>query len=178
MFYFQTHSDGKLFTVTQYNYLTVIVLCEKVTVNANNIQKIMAVHIRLIRNNIKSSKSFGKYFAKSVSQGEVTLSEIAEEACRNSGFTEGAVIGVVTELQDLLKEKLANGQTVVLPGIGRFSLRVESKGVDDPKDFNIRRHITRVVCRFLPAGRRVEGRHILYDFCDGVKAVWHMGCKP
>ena len=105
----------------------------------------MAVHIKLIKNNIKSSSSYGKYFAKTVSQGEVTLDEIAAEACRNSGFSEGAVVGVVTELQ---------------------------------KAFNIRRHITRVVCGFLPAGRRIQGRHILYDFCEGVKAVWQTGFKP
>ena len=49
----------------------------------------MAVHIKLIKNNIKSSSSYGKYFAKTVSQGEVTLDEIAAEACRNSGFSEG-----------------------------------------------------------------------------------------
>ena len=138
----------------------------------------MSVHIRLIKNNIKRSSSYGKYFAKTVSQGEVTLGEIAEEACRNSSFSEGDVIGVVTELQDLLKEKLANGQTVVLPGVGRFSLRVESVGVDDPKAFNIRRHITRIVCGFLPAGRRTHDRRILYDFCEGVKAVWQRGFKP
>ena len=95
----------------------------------------MAVHIRLIRNNIKSSSSYGKYFAKAVSQGEITLDEIGEEICRNSGFSEGTVLGVVTELQDTMKEKLREGQTVVLPGIGRFSLRVESIGVDDPKTF-------------------------------------------
>ncbi len=138
----------------------------------------MAVHIRLIRNNIKRSSSYGKFFAKAVSQGEGSLEDIAAEACRNSGFSEGAVIGVVTELQELLKEKLSEGQTVILPGIGRFSLRVESIGVDNPKDFNIRHHITRIVCGFLPAGRRIQGRHILYDFCDGVKAVWQKGFKP
>ena len=138
----------------------------------------MAVHIKLIRNNIKSNSSYGKYFAKAVSQGEVSLKEIAAEACRNSGFSEGSVIGVTTELQDLLKQKLSEGQTVVLDGIGRFSLRVESIGVENPKDFNIRRHITRIVCGFLPAGRRIQGRHILYDFCDGVKAVWQKGFKP
>ena len=137
----------------------------------------MAVHIKLIKNNIKSSSSYGKYFAKAVSQGEVTLKEIAEEACRNSGVSEGSVVGVVTELQNILKEKLRDGHTVVLPGIGRFSLRVESIGVDDPKDFNIRRHITRFVCGFLPAGRRIKDRHILYDLCDGVKAVWQKGAK-
>ena len=138
----------------------------------------MAVHIKLIKNNIKSSSSYGKYFAKSVSQGEVTLDEIAAEACRNSGFSEGSVIGVATEIQDIMKEKLRNGQTVVLPGIGRFSLRVESIGVDDPKNFNIGRHITRIVCGVLPSGRRIQGRHILYDLCDGVKAVWQKGFKP
>ena len=138
----------------------------------------MAVHIKLIKNNIKSSSSYGKYFAKTVSQGEITLREIMKEACRNSHLSEGTVIGVVTELEDLLKEKLGEGQTVVLPGIGRFSLRVESIGVDDPKAFNIRQHITRIVCGFLPAGRRIQGRHILYDFCDGVKAVWQKGFKP
>ena len=137
----------------------------------------MAVHIKLIKNNIKSSSSYGKYFAKTVSQGEVTLEEIAAEAYRNSHLSEGAVIGVVTELQEILKEKLSDGQTVILPGIGRFSLRVESVGVENPKDFNIRHHITRIVCGFLPAGRRIQGRHILYDFCEGVKAVWQKGFK-
>lgn len=141
-------------------------------------KKIMALHIKLIRNNIKSSNSYGKYFAKSVSQGEITLDEICEEISRNSSFSEGTVLGVVTELQDTMKEKLRDGQTVVLPGIGRFSLRVESIGVDDPKSFNIRRHITRIVCGFLPAGRRIQGRHILYDLCEGVKTIWHKGCKP
>ena len=138
----------------------------------------MSVHIRLVKNNIKSSSSYGKYFAKTVSQGEVTLNEIAAEACRNSGFGEGAVVGVVTELQDILKHRLSDGQTVVLPGIGRFSLRVESIGVDSPKAFNIRHHITRIVCGFLPAGRRTQSHHIVYDFCEGVKAVWQKGFKP
>ena len=138
----------------------------------------MAVHIKLIKNNTKSSSSYGKYFAKTVSQGEITLREIMKEACRNSHLSEGTVIGVVTELEDLLKEKLGEGQTVVLPGIGRFSLRVESIGVDDPKEFNIRRHITRIICGFLPAGRRITGGHILYNFCEGVKTVWQKGFKP
>ncbi len=138
----------------------------------------MSVHIKLIKNNIKSSSSYGKYFAKTISQGEVTLHEIMKEACRNSHLSEGTVNAVVTELEDLLKEKLGNGQTVVLPGIGRFSLRVESIGVDEPKQFSIKRHITRIICGFLPAGRRIAGGHILYNFCEGVKAQWQKGFKP
>ena len=144
----------------------------------------MAVHIRLIRNNIKSSSSYGKYFAKAVSQGEVTMNELAEEAAINSGISRGAFIRGVTELQDMMKHRLANGQTVVIEGIGRFSLRVESIGVEEPKQFNIGRHIKRIVCGFLPAGSRInigkgtKNGHILYDFCEGVKAVWQTGFKP
>ena len=132
----------------------------------------MAVHIKLIKNNIKSSSSYGKYFAKAVSQGEVTLEDIAAEACRNSGFSEGSVVGVVTELQDILKQRLREGQTVVLPGIGRFSLRVESDGVDNPNDFNIGKHIRRVICRFLPAGHRNTDGTISYSFSNDVNVEW------
>jgi len=100
------------------------------------------------------------------------MSEIASEACRNSGISKGTMVALVTDLQDILRRKLEDGQTVVLPGIGRFSLRVESEGVDDPKRFDLRRHIKRIFCRFLPAGRRVEGRHISYDMGADVEAVW------
>ena len=144
----------------------------------------MAVHIKLIKNNIKSSKSYSQYFAKAVSQGDVTMKELAEEAATNCGITKGAFVRGVTELQDMMKHRLADGQTVVIEGIGRFSLRVESIGVDNPKEFNLGRHITRFVCGFLPASHRmstggsVKNGRILYDFCEGVKAVWQKGFKP
>ena len=99
----------------------------------------MAVHIKLIRNNIKSSSSYGKYFAKTVSQGEVTLKDMVSDALMARGYDKAAVTVVVADLENALKVKLADGYTVVIPGIGRFSLRVESKGVDEPKQFNLRR---------------------------------------
>ena len=144
----------------------------------------MSVHIRLVKNNIKNNNSYGKYFAKAVSQGEVTMKELAEEAAINSGISRAAFIRGVTELQDMMKHRLADGQTIVIEGIGRFSLRVESIGVDDPKQFNISRHITRFICKFLPASHRInigngtKNGHIIYDFCEGVKAVWQVGFKP
>ncbi|MCR4808396.1 MAG: hypothetical protein K5896_00880 [Prevotella sp.] len=138
----------------------------------------MAIHIRLIKNNIKSSSSFGKYFAKTVSQGDVTLDDMMREALLARGYSESAVVAVVTDLKEALKMKLADGYTVILPDIGRFSLRVESEGVDEPRQFNLRQHIRRIVCGFLPAGRRAADRNILYNFGDGVSAVWEKGFKP
>ena len=116
----------------------------------------MAIHIKLIKNNIKSSSSYGKYFAKTVSQGEVTLKSMVREALLARGYDEGAVMAVVMDLEHALKVKLSEGYTVVLPEIGRFSLRVESEGVDEPKKFSLRRHIKRIICGFLPAGHQIR----------------------
>jgi hypothetical protein len=138
----------------------------------------MAVHIKLIKNNIKSSSSYGKYFAKTVSQGDITLRDMLSEALLARGYDRSAVVTVVTDLEHALKTKLSDGYTVVLPGIGRFSLRVESEGVSEPKQFSLRRHIKRIVCGFLPAGRRTLDHNIVYNFCEGVGAVWQNGCKP
>ena len=138
----------------------------------------MAIHIKLIRNNIKRSSSYGKYFAKTVSQGEVTLKSMVREALLARGYDEGAVVAVVMDLEHALKVKLSEGYTVVIPEIGRFSLRVESEGVDEPKKFSLRRHIKRIVCGFLPAGHRLGGRRIVNKICDGVEAVWQRGFKP
>lgn len=138
----------------------------------------MEVHIRLVRNSIKSSRSYGKYFAKTVSQGEVTLKDLAAEACRNCSASTGDVILVLTELEDMLKQRLAEGQTVRIEGIGSFSLRVKSIGVDDPKTFNLGRHIKRIVCRFLLASHRRHDHRISYNFSEGVKTVWQIGAKP
>ena len=138
----------------------------------------MAVHIKLIKNNIKSSSSYGKYFAKTVSQGDVTLKSMVRETLMARGYDSSAVTAVVADLEHALKVKLADGYTVVIPEIGRFSLRVESKGVDDPKKFSLRRHITRFVCGFLPAGHRDHSHNIVYNFCDNIEAVWQRGFKP
>ena len=132
----------------------------------------MSVQIKLIKNNIKRSSSYGKYFAKTVSTGDITLRQLAEEACRNSSLTKGDVIAVVTELEEMMKHRLADGKTIVIDGIGRFSLRAESIGVDDPKKFNIRRHMKRIICRFLPAGHRTSDGKISYNFSEDVVVRW------
>lgn len=131
----------------------------------------MSIHIKLIRNNIKRSSSYGKYFAKAVSQGDVTLLQLAEEASRNTTLKKSDVLAVLTELEEMMRLQLAEGKTVVLDGIGRFSLRVESEGVDDPKHFNVKKHLRRIVPGFLPAGHRKADGTITYGFSEDVKVM-------
>ena len=65
----------------------------------------MAVHIKLIKNNIKSSSSYGKYFAKTVSQGEVTLDEIAAV---NSSTVEPSYVMLSLDIPDTKVTKFSH----------------------------------------------------------------------
>lgn len=131
----------------------------------------MALNIRLQRKEIKSSPDYGKYFGRVITTGEVTIEQFADEIERNCTAKKSDVMAVLTELQETIKRHLQDGQIVVLPEIGRLKLSVETIGVDKPKDFNLAKHLKRVVCRFLPAGTRGHKRNgsITYRLCEGVK---------
>lgn len=139
----------------------------------------MAVKIRLVRNNIAGSPVNGKYLAKTVSQGEVGLFELAQEL-RREGLSRGTVEGVIIDLERAIQRNLRDGKTVVLPRLGRFSLRVESDCVEEPTEFDIARHIRRVVCRFLSTGTRGHQRNgnITQTLAEGAAVEWQKGCKP
>lgn len=131
----------------------------------------MAINIRLQKNEIKRNTGYGKYFGRVVHTGEVTIDQFADEIQRNCSATKSDVKLVLTELQATIKRHLQDGQVVILPEIGRLKLSVETIGVDKPKDFNLKKHLKRVVCKFLPAGQRGGKRNgnIRYNLCDGTK---------
>ncbi|MBO7051136.1 MAG: DNA-binding protein [Prevotella sp.] len=133
----------------------------------------MALNIRLLKNNIKSNPNYGKYFGRVIHYGEVTIDDFAEEIQHNCSATKSDVQLVITELQATIKRHLQEGHIVVLPEIGRLKLSVETVGVDKPKDFNLAKHLKRVVCRFLPAGTRGHQRNgsITYNLCEGTKVT-------
>lgn len=131
----------------------------------------MALNIRLLRNDIKSNPSYGKYFGRVIHYGEVTIDQFAQEIEKNCSMKRSDVVAVLTELQETIKRHLQDGQVVVLPEIGRLKLSVETIGVDKPEDFSLAKHLKRVVCRFIPAGTRGHRRNgkLSYNLCDGVK---------
>ncbi len=131
----------------------------------------MALTIRLRRNEIKSNPNYGKYFGHVMNMGEVTIDQFAKEIEDNCSMKRSDVVAVLTELQATMKRHLQDGQVVVLPEIGRLKLGVETIGVDDPKDFNLKKHLKRVVCKFKAAASRGGKRNgqLKYNLCEGVK---------
>ena len=84
-----------------------------------NIQKIMAVFIKLRQSRFKEENGGGKWFAQTVSRGEVHTDDIAKAIEENSTFKRGEVKGLIDELVETMTHELQMGKTVVLDGFGR-----------------------------------------------------------
>ena len=134
----------------------------------------MSIRIKLRKNEIKSNRNYGQYFAETVSMGTVGVEQMAEEISQNCTLKSSDVQGALIALQEVMASHLQNGEKVVLPGIGSFSLAAESSGVEDPDRFNQKRHILGIKCRFRPSGKRQRGKNgpITHDLVGGAKVDW------
>ena len=108
------------------------------------------------------SNSYGKYYAKPVSQGTVDLDELASHISdHGSVYTRDVVVGVMTKMVDCINELLAQGYKVKLGELGTFynSIRNDGKkAVSDPSKFDVAQ-IAGVNLRFLPfSGKKLGGK--------------------
>ena len=139
----------------------------------------MAIFIRLRRDKMGRDEANHKYYAHIVQTGDVDTEMLAERIQRNTTFTRGEVRGIIDSLVDEMKRQMSDGHTVVLNGLGRFHLSVESEGAESPELFDIQRDIKRVVCKYRPAGSRVMGRgsRIVQLFGKDIDVLWYPGCE-
>ena len=102
----------------------------------------MAIYIKLRQSKFKDEQRGGKWFAQTVSQGEVHTKEIARIIEENSTFKRGEVKGMIDEIVETMTRLMQQGQTVVLDGFGRFKLTAVSTGADSPENFDLKKNIT------------------------------------
>ena len=137
----------------------------------------MAVMYRLMKNEIKSSKNYGKYYAHTIRCGEVKQQQIEERIQANCSAKASDVRLVLRELFDTIRDYLQDGYVVNLEEMGKFSLSVKSTCVKQPSDFMPSKHIKGFKCNYTPQGRRYkagEGRpvgHIKRHLLDGCQAI-------
>lgn len=140
----------------------------------------MSLFVRLKKYKNKTKSSYGKLYTETVYTGEVHTREIAKAVSENTTFRQGEVKGLIDEIVAEMKRQLQDSQIVVLDGLGRFRLVVESEGVEKEEDFNIKTDIKRIQCKFLPAGTRdaeqtgnKQNGRIKRNFSDGAKVkLW------
>ena len=121
----------------------------------------MALKYVLRKNNIKSNKAYGKWYAHTVRDAdELTMSEIEQKIQDSCTLTRA----------DVRAEGLQDGKVVNLDEMGKLHLSIRSKSVDNPDEFDLNKHITGVVCKYTPQGHRIGmGDHrIKRDFTTGL----------
>ena len=106
--------------------------------------------------------TFGKYKAVAVHQQTVGTKEIAEECVEEMiPLNEGVYKTALSQLAKVIKGHLRNGDKVSLEGIGLLKLEIESDKVDNPSDFNPKRHIRGARLHVIPES--IDGVQDLYD---------------
>lgn len=119
----------------------------------------MALQFKLRKNNIKSNTSYGKWYAQTLRNTELDLTEISNRVQANSGVSRANVVAVITALQSEISQGLKNGHVINLGELGKFYLSIRSECVDNPDDFSVRKHVKGVVCKYIPESHRRQ--------CDG-----------
>lgn len=115
---------------------------------------------RIIKNQIKTSPAYGKYYGKLLHE-ILTYEEFIEHlAAHNTSFTEGTFQAVLTDTMNCLRELLLLGKAVRLGDMGIFSLGAITEGTETAKDID-KEHKT--------------GFHVAN--IKGLRVNWYLGKK-
>ncbi len=119
----------------------------------------MAINYVLQKCNNEKSDNYGQYVARVRTLGTTTTEDVAEKIQKNASVKRSDVKAVLDELADVLTEKLADGFTVKLDGLGTFSPRIRAKyqAVTDEKPYDVEENVKNVGVLFRPERKKTNG---------------------
>ena len=105
-----------------------------------------------------ASTAYGKYFPQTYSPKEaLNLKGLIQlVAMDQSVFSEDIARGVIDRLGAVMVELLSSGQSVKWDGLGTFRPTVESKGKEDPNDYDVNTDVVGIHIRFIPQNDKGE----------------------
>ena len=110
----------------------------------------MAIMYRKYQNKNDESKTFGKWYARSVTVGTMTTEQLAEKIEQNCSMKHSDVLAVLKELAVNVKEALGDSKRVVISGLGVFKPVLRTKPAATSTEFNTRENVKSVNISFLP----------------------------
>ncbi|MDO4195701.1 MAG: HU family DNA-binding protein [Prevotellaceae bacterium] len=99
------------------------------------------ISYKLIKNNNASSANYGRYYARAVMTDEFNLEAIAERIQRNCSMKKSDVLGVLTEMVEVMRDELQASHTVRIDGLGTFKVGIKSRYAKTDSEFNAAQHI-------------------------------------
>ena len=103
---------------------------------------------------LEKKRTDNRYYARSRKTGRVGFTQFAEEISRNCTAKPSDVILVLTELCEVMRHHLLNGEEITIPDLGSFHIGIQSDSVENPRDFSPHRHIHALHIKFRPTSHR------------------------
>jgi len=111
-------------------------------------------HLKQINRTFKDGRkdsANGKWFARTVTVGTVETNDLAEIIQRNCSLKKSDVQAVLTELVEVMTDKLQDSYAVKINGLGTFKIAVKSDGALEASDFSVSNNITGARINFRPS---------------------------
>lgn len=115
------------------------------------------------------SNGNNKFYGRVVHPSMLNLEKVAERIEKSCSMTHGDVLGVLTELVQVMNNHITNGNKVKLPGVGTFYVNIRSIGAKTEEEFK-GANIKGVAVKYLAEGRMVNGK-MTRSFTEGVKFI-------
>lgn len=111
-------------------------------------------------NNKKMEAAYGKYYARPVVTQTIGISGLADHMSEhNTGFSPGAVQGLLTDMVKCIRELVLQGIAVKIENLAIFSLGIRTKsGADSVDDFSVAKNIEGVKLRARATGNLMNSK--------------------
>lgn len=110
----------------------------------------MAVFYKLYQDNREGSANKGKWYARAVHTGTVTIDDLADEMQANCTVKRADIVAVLSELVETMQKHLQMSHRVKLDRLGTFKIGMHTAPADNIKDFTASNNVKSVHILFQP----------------------------
>ena len=113
------------------------------------------------------------YYPQAIVQGKpVETKAIAKDLSRISTVSYSDVMAVLGDIAPVMHQRMAQGKSVHIEGLGYFRYSLESKGVANEADFDFQRQVKAVRVQFVPERERNSSRGYTRALVDSEQLEW------
>lgn len=122
-------------------------------------------------------KSFNQrnqvYFPQAIVQGKPVETEtIAKDLAKISTVSNSDVQAVLGDISGVMHNRMAQGKSVHIKGLGYFRYVLDTKGVKDLKDFNFEQQVQAVRVQFVPERTKLSSGAYTRALVDSDELEW------
>ena len=112
------------------------------------------LNYQIYQSQLKDSPSFGKYYARIVSQGTLHIPELAAHmASHNTPLSKGFLEAVLKDAVSCINELALDGKRIILDNLASFGLSVKHKmGAATADEFTVAKNVESVVLQAIGVG--------------------------